>query len=347
MSTKNVTPESHDAGQPLVSIVIPAYNIAPYIARCLDSVLAQTLKNLEIICVDDGSSDGTGDILDEYAKRDARIQVLHKPNEGVTAARLDGIKASTGDFIGFVDGDDVIDADMYERLVRAILLHSADIAHCGHVMLWDGEIVEYSCTRGRGDYVQAGEEAVVQLLRGEIEPGLCDKLYRRKLFDSALIEGAFDESITNLEDLLMNFYLFRQSAVLAYVDFVPYKYIVRKGSASDSSGKALRLYGSAYKVVRILIKETTENPVLQTAAFGRYVALIMGMAEEPIKSCNADAVLNARKELKIALTDSRFGEIPGTTQKRAKLIAIAPSFYRAIHVCYSTVRGTRSKYERK
>ena len=90
----------------LVSVIIPAYNIEDYIGRCLDSVLSQTYKNLEIIVIDDGSSDRTGEILDDYEKKNHRMKVIHKENGGVSSARNIGIDRANGDYIGFVDGDD-------------------------------------------------------------------------------------------------------------------------------------------------------------------------------------------------------------------------------------------------
>ena len=116
----------------LVSVIIPAYNIEDYIGRCLDSVLSQTYKNLEILVVDDGSSDCTGEILDDYEKKDQRIRVIHKENGGVSSARNIGIEAATGDYIGFVDGDDLMEPEMYKTLVNLLKEENADIAHCGH-----------------------------------------------------------------------------------------------------------------------------------------------------------------------------------------------------------------------
>ena len=97
----------------LVSVIIPAYNIEDYIGRCLDSIISQTYKNLEIIVVDDGSRDRTGEILDNYAKKDRRIKVIHKENGGVSSARNKGIEVAEGDYIGFIDGDDLIEPEMY------------------------------------------------------------------------------------------------------------------------------------------------------------------------------------------------------------------------------------------
>lgn len=100
----------------LISVIVPAYNIAPWLSRCLDSILAQTYKNLEIIVIDDGSTDGTSQIIDEYVKKDSRIVAIHQKNAGLVAVRNRGIEIAKGDWIGFVDGDDAIDLDMYARV---------------------------------------------------------------------------------------------------------------------------------------------------------------------------------------------------------------------------------------
>ena len=115
---------------PLISVIIPVYNIEPYIERCIRSVIAQTYKNLEIIVVDDGSTDNGGRICDKIAAEDSRIKVIHQPNNGLSAARNTGIKESHGEYIGFVDGDDFIDSDMYEYLYALISDNHADISFC-------------------------------------------------------------------------------------------------------------------------------------------------------------------------------------------------------------------------
>ena len=124
----------------LVSVIIPAYNIEDYIGRCLDSIISQTYKNLEIIVVDDGSRDHTGEILDNYAKKDRRIKVIHKENGGVSSARNKGIEAAEGDYIGFIDGDDLIESEMYKTLVDLLEEENADIAHCGYQMVFPDRI---------------------------------------------------------------------------------------------------------------------------------------------------------------------------------------------------------------
>ena len=115
-----------------ISIIIPAYNIAPYLPRCLDSVLEQTYTNLEIIVVDDGSKDDTRAVIEEYAERDNRIVPVYKENTGVSDTRNKGLDVATGDYIGFIDGDDYIEKNMYEVLMSNAIKYNADISHCGY-----------------------------------------------------------------------------------------------------------------------------------------------------------------------------------------------------------------------
>lgn len=118
---------------PLISIIVPVYKVEKYINRCIDSIINQTYKNLEIILVDDGSPDSCGKICDEYAKIDNRIKVIHKKNGGLSDARNKGIENSTGEYIGFVDSDDYIDINMYESLEKVLVETDTDIVCCKHV----------------------------------------------------------------------------------------------------------------------------------------------------------------------------------------------------------------------
>ena len=111
-----------------ISIIIPVYRVETYLPKCIESILVQTYKNLEIILVDDGSPDRCGKICDEYQKKDGRIRVIHKKNEGVARARNDGLDCATGDYISFIDSDDWIAPDAYEKLYRGLQENGADCA---------------------------------------------------------------------------------------------------------------------------------------------------------------------------------------------------------------------------
>ncbi len=132
---KNKEREGKD--MPKVSIVIPVYNMQKYLDKCMQSILAQTLTDIEILLVDDGSTDKSPMLCDEYAKKDQRVRVIHKPNGGLTSAWKCGSKEASGDYIGYVDGDDYIEKDMYERLYERAASTDADIVCCGLTHLYE------------------------------------------------------------------------------------------------------------------------------------------------------------------------------------------------------------------
>ena len=123
----------------MISVIVPVYNVKPYLRKCLDSIINQSYRDLEILIIDDGSTDGSGDICDEYRKDD-RIKVFHTENRGLSAARNLGLDSASGDWIGFVDSDDWIEPDMYEVLIRKGEETGADVVECG-------SLFEYPTTR--------------------------------------------------------------------------------------------------------------------------------------------------------------------------------------------------------
>ena len=213
-----------------ISVVVPSYNNAPWLKRTLDSILAQTHENLEILVVNDGSTDDTKTVLEEITAQEPRVKAIHKENGGVTSARLAGIAAATGEWIGFVDGDDTIEPEMYAHLLENALSCDADISHCGHRVLFpDGRV---QLVHGTGDKrLQDHLTGIRELLDGgQIESSLCTKLFRRELFEN--LAEKMDPAIKNGEDYLMNYYLFAEAERSVYEDVCPYSYILRHGSAS-------------------------------------------------------------------------------------------------------------------
>lgn len=125
-----------------ISIVVPIYNVEKYVKKCIESLIKQTYKNIEIILVDDGSTDNSVGIIDEYANKDPRVVAIHQENKGVSAARNAGLKVARGEYIGFVDPDDYVDCQMYEVMVNKLQTGFADLAVCGYLKVWEssGEI---------------------------------------------------------------------------------------------------------------------------------------------------------------------------------------------------------------
>ena len=213
----------------LISVVVPIFNLAPWLPRCVESILGQTHRNLEVLLVDDGSVDDSLFVAEEFAGRDPRVRVFHQRNAGVTAARLLGVSEARGSWIGFVDGDDEIEPDMYARLLENARKYDADISHCGYQKIGlDGSVSLHHGTGGvrPQDHLTGLKDLLEERTVG---PALWSKLYRRELFRE--LDGKMDRSIRINEDILMNFYLFSEAKQSVYADFCPYRYITRKGSA--------------------------------------------------------------------------------------------------------------------
>lgn len=232
-----------------ISVIVAAYNIEQYISKCLNSIINQTYKNLEIIVVDDGSSDGTGKIADEYANKDGRLVVVHKENGGVSSARNRGIDIATGDYIGFVDGDDTIESDMYEMLINNVIKYDADISHCGYkVIEGDKETLFYDSKKV---ILQDRKKGILDLFDGSlIEPSLCNKIFKRKIVGDIRL----DERIKINEDLLFNVLLFNNSSKSIFEDKAKYNYIKRDDSATTSNVNDIRRVTDPRKVYRKIVE---------------------------------------------------------------------------------------------
>lgn len=145
----------------LISVIVPIYNTEKYLRKCIESIIYQTYRNLEIILIDDGSTDDSGKICDEYAQKDSRIVVVHKKNQGLSAARNDGIDIAHGMFLGFVDGDDCIEETMYEKLYSYMIENNCDIVECEVNFIYE----DHSRLYEKGEnYILSGKETLeVQL----------------------------------------------------------------------------------------------------------------------------------------------------------------------------------------
>ena len=239
-----------------ISVIVPAYNIAPWISRSLDSLLAQTHLDLEIIVVDDGSSDNIREILEGYCAQYPNIKAIHKENGGVTSARLRGVAEATGDWIGFIDGDDYVEPQMYARLLENAVAADADISHCGHQILFSDGRIEYVHQSGQVR-IQDKRTGLWELLDNrEVSLSLCTKLYRRELFRG--IEAWTDTAIKYNEDLLMNYYLFGQAEKSVFEGNCPYHYILRQDSAS-CKGISENYIFDPIRVRQILLEHCTPD----------------------------------------------------------------------------------------
>lgn len=213
----------------LISVIIPIYNTEKYLDKCLESVINQTYQNLEIVLVNDGSTDGSGAICDEYAKRDSRIKVIHKENGGVSSARNKALEIANGEYVGFVDSDDSIELNMYENLLTFLIENEADLAICNQVI-----VTEQGKKRSSRidecliiDKKRALEEV---LLSRAFCGGPCNKLFKK----SICIDLRFPEDIFFGEDLVFVVQAIKNAKTVALIPDVYYNYYERSESATKT-----------------------------------------------------------------------------------------------------------------
>nr|WP_320057195.1 glycosyltransferase [uncultured Bacteroides sp.] len=213
---------------PLISIIILVHNLENYIRECLISVIEQTYTNLEIIIINDGSTDRSSSICDEFAAQDKRINIIRQKNSGISYSRNIGLDNAHGAYIGFVDGDDWIEKDMYETLLGLMVEYNADISMCSHFLEFN------NATKANSDsgeiLVFNNKEAVSNLLDDTIIKNyLWEKLYKRELF----IDIRFPIGQT-YEDMATQYRLFYNSKKTVSLSSPKYHYRIRKGSVTNN-----------------------------------------------------------------------------------------------------------------
>lgn len=330
---------------PLISIIIPAYNIENYIAKCLDSLLNQTYKNLEIIVVDDGSGDNTGNVIDNYEAKYGNIKVIHKKNAGVSAARNSGIEVASGDYIGFVDGDDTVDEEMFDMLINNAIKYDADISHCGYKMVFPSRTDYYYNT---GIFIEQDNELGLKdlLIGSRVEPGLWNKIYKKELFNDIKV----DESIKINEDLLVNYYLFKKAKKSIFYDKCFYNYTIRKGSAATSKVNINKIIDPV-KVRREILEDLEKDSDLYNIAYEKYIMSLVGICRDvqirknkEYKSYIDDAKKSLRYEINNIIKNKAIS-------KKTKLMVIGNLYFSRIFYIIDDIHaartGNRTKYEVK
>lgn len=316
----------------LISIIVPVFNLENELPQCLDSILAQSYQSIEVIVVDDGSSDGSAEIMRQYAEKDSRIKPVFQENGGVTSARLHGVREASGQWIGFVDGDDEIESDMYERLLKNAETYHADISHCGYQMCFDDGRVHYFHNTGllaQQDKITALKE----LLSGSrIEPGLCNKLFHKTLFRSLLHGKAVPLDIKINEDLLMNYRLFSTAEQTVFEDWCPYHYVVRNESASRAKLNPHKIY-DPIRVKEIIRQDAPAE--LRNAARQAYINTGINVCHSlMIEGAECRADLRRVRDM-MARETADFSLLGRKRKLMANMIVHVPGLYRLIYVLYS------------
>ncbi|WP_139368260.1 glycosyltransferase [Evansella clarkii] len=220
---------------PEISVIVPVHNAGPYLRDCVDSILAQTFTNLEIILVNDGSSDNSASICEEYREKDNRVTVIHQNYEGVSSARNTGVAAARGNYIGFVDGDDYIVPHMYEELHSLCENTDSDIAVCRLAREIDEKIINTAFNEFTKEMDHI--EALRELFKGKLYRfSLCNKLFKKSCFHNIQFpEGRLHE------DLSTTYRLFTNSSKTVFKEFIGYIYVKRSNSILTSTFSEKRL----------------------------------------------------------------------------------------------------------
>lgn len=276
--------------QPLISVIIPVYNVEKYLKHCIDSVINQSYKNLQIILVDDGSPDNCPQICDEYTLLDSRIEVIHKPNGGTASARNAGIEAVKGEYISFVDSDDYINCNMYSQMYKNIVKYNADICECDHIKVKKyknsytaANIKKYSAQVYTGmDFIKR------RYLQDHLNSVIvCNKLFRADVFSSIRFpEGSL------LEDLCTSYKTFFCINKIVVISAKLYCYVQRGGSATYNSALAGDFAVEAYNDMEKLCLEHVSD----ISEADIYSGLITMCKQNEILDSYYTAYLNSNKQ---------------------------------------------------
>ncbi|PLR68742.1 glycosyltransferase [Bacillus sp. UMB0893] len=299
--------------KPKISIIVPIYNVEKYLSRCLDSLLLQSFKDFEIIAINDGSTDSSGCILDEYAKRHNEIIAIHKKNNGVSSARNDGLQKATGTYIGFVDPDDWIDENMYQVLYQTAEKEQADIVMCSYIREFGThskeKIFEVADNR---KYVN--EELKTNILRrliGPIEkevsnPEYLDawgtvwsKLYKSELIKENKLEFVDLNEIGSNEDTLFNIQVFYHATSFVFLNQPLYHYwrMNETSVTSKYNQKLVHQFGTLYTKMEIFLQEKELKGVFQTALTNRISINTLGLGLNTISIGNKSSIIKKIIEL--------------------------------------------------
>lgn len=213
-----------------LTIVLPVYNVEKYLSKCIDSIIEQTYDDFELIIINDGSTDNSLIIAEEYARNDTRIRIISQENSGLSAARNKGIAVANGDYISFVDSDDTIDLGMYERMMYEIFNNQSDVVVCGHRVLSENR--EIISEVKHGNHILTGCEATKMILDDSILPSFAwGKVYKRTLFSNILFPCG-----RIYEDIATTYKLFDIAEKVIIIDEAFYNYFRRTNSICLSPG---------------------------------------------------------------------------------------------------------------
>lgn len=318
----------------LISVIVPVYNVEKYLSRCVDSILDQTYEKLEIILVDDGAKDSSGKICDEYAEKDSRIKVIHKENGGLSSARNTGIDAATGDYLAFVDSDDWIEQDMYEKMLGLVEKHGVKLVCAGR---YDVDSETDQKTIGlcppKEELISGQELARRIFIWDNIDSAAVDKLYHASLFQGIRYPlGVVCEDVPTTYRIALN------TERVAMCPVPMYNYYHRPGSITSAAVSEKTFHFESHTVgIYEYIRENAPE-ILPEARYLRVrglfnsvisIDLADAQTRKKFASQHKHACRELRKHLGFLLSAPYFGK-----QERVTDILLALEIYRPLRMLY-------------
>lgn len=283
--------------EPLISVIVPVYNVEKYLDKCIESIVNQTYTNLEIILVDDGSPDNCPVICDKWAVRDSRIKVIHKDNGGVSSARNAGLDVFSGEYVAFVDSDDYIEAEFIKSLFEHLSITKSDAVISSFVFDY---LDKKSDVINICDGIYDGEAVLINYLNDIIRPEACGKLISRRV-----INVRFDTEFGYGEDFLFNYYVLKNCKRVVCVNQHNYHYLQESGNSSTTAFITDNRARSYKEIEKILI-DCKNTGGVYSAAVKRFtvrtfalLVRIMRVDEYCSKYFNdvVDCILNYKKDI--------------------------------------------------
>ena len=369
---QRISPAGHELNEkPLVSVIVAAYNVEPYIEGALDSVCRQTWQNLEIIVVDDGSTDKTGALAERCAQKDGRIRVIHTENHGVSAARNEGLEHVTGEYVGFVDGDDRAHPMMYEAMVRGILASGAQMAAVNYTEVAAAPADSGKTGTSKAPETSAGgeidpllaasvllpqREAVACFIRAGME-GTDGKVVLHsavwsKLFHRSLLEGNRFPEGTSAEDIPFTTHALCHARKVLYFPAALYDYVHNREESIMNSGRADRTLTQeipAWRAHMEMLREAGLSELAEESEYWFYRRMLF--YEEDYRRCSEtgreareleERILSHKERILELCTQHRFGR--RGDRERLKLYVSSPQqYYRAAALYEKTVVAWKNR----
>lgn len=294
---------------PKVSIIVPVYNVAPYLRQCIDSVLSQTYKNIEIICIDDGSTDESGKILDEYAATDDRVHVVHQENQGLSAARNAGFLRATGTYVMYLDSDDWIDPTACKKAVSIMLSESADVVmwsyirefpdHSAPKSIFQSRMIfnETECRKLQKRMIGLSDKELAHPENADALSTVWGKLYQREIIARNGIRFKDLSRIGTYEDGLFNMEYFSYAKCAVYTPDHLSHYRKNTGMTSKYRSQLTSQWKNLFSDIRNYVEANGNDPEFKAALNNRISLSVIGLGLNALALPNRKALTEIRNIL--------------------------------------------------